>query len=129
MATFMLLLKGGDFSSYSPEDAQKILQDYMGWSQKLRTQGKYKGGDELKEGGRVVSVADGRVVDGPFTETKEVIGGFAVLEAPSLKEAIGPVPSKIEFATHNFGGRSDVLQRGNGRRRRNSRRRRHSRRR
>src|SRR5579871_1333777 len=26
-------------------------------------------------------------VDGPFTETKEVIGGFAILEAPSLKEA------------------------------------------
>ncbi len=27
-------------------------------------------------------------VDGPFTETKEVIGGFAILEAPSLKEAV-----------------------------------------
>jgi hypothetical protein len=27
-------------------------------------------------------------VDGPFTETKEVVGGFAILEAPSLKEAI-----------------------------------------
>src|SRR2546425_13002274 len=82
MATFMLLLKGGDFSGYSPEESQKILQDYLGWSQKLRTQGKYKGGDELKEGGRVVSVADGRVVDGPFTETKEVIGGGFPLEEP-----------------------------------------------
>ena len=28
------------------------------------------------------------VTDGPFTETKEVIGGFAILEAPSLKDAI-----------------------------------------
>ena len=27
--------------------------------------------------------------DGPFTETKEVIGGFAILEAPSMQEAIG----------------------------------------
>jgi|SRR6185369_1995950 len=27
-------------------------------------------------------------IDGPFTETKEVIGGFAILEAPSLEEAI-----------------------------------------
>jgi hypothetical protein len=27
-------------------------------------------------------------VDGPFTEAKEVVGGFAILEAPSLKEAI-----------------------------------------
>jgi hypothetical protein len=28
------------------------------------------------------------VVDGPFTETKEVIGGYAILEAPSKQEAI-----------------------------------------
>ena len=88
MATFMLLLKGGDFTGYSPEESQKILQDYLGWSQKLRTQGKYKGGDELKEGGRVVSVADGRVVDGPFTETKEVIGGYFLIEEPGLEAAI-----------------------------------------
>lgn len=27
-------------------------------------------------------------VDGPFTETKEVVGGFAILEAPSMKEAL-----------------------------------------
>jgi hypothetical protein len=27
-------------------------------------------------------------VDGPFTETREVIGGFAIIEAPSMKEAI-----------------------------------------
>src|SRR5262247_2126130 len=27
-------------------------------------------------------------IDGPFTETKEVIGGFAILEAPSMREAI-----------------------------------------
>jgi hypothetical protein len=29
-----------------------------------------------------------RVIDGPFTETKEVIGGFAILEASSKEEAI-----------------------------------------
>jgi hypothetical protein len=88
MATFMLLLKGGEFSGYSPEDAQKILEDYMGWSQKLRAQGKYKGGDELKDGGRVLSVKDGRVVDGPFTETKEVVGGYFLIEEPNVEAAI-----------------------------------------
>ena len=88
MATFMLLLRGGEFSGYSPEESQKILEDYMGWSQKLRTQGKYKAGDELKGGGRVLSVKDGRVIDGPFTETKEVIGGFFLIEEPNLEAAM-----------------------------------------
>ena len=37
-----------------------------------------------------VRLRDGKLSlrDGPFTETKEVIGGYAILEAPSLKEAI-----------------------------------------
>jgi hypothetical protein len=88
MATFMLLLKGGEFTGYSPEDYQKILQDYFGWSQKLRNQRKYKGGDELKGSGRVLAMKDGRVVDGPFTETKEVVGGYFLIEEPSLEAAI-----------------------------------------
>ena len=43
-----------------------------------------------KEGVRVRS-RYGRLskTEGPFTETKEVIGGYAILEAPSLQEAIG----------------------------------------
>lgn len=41
------------------------------------------------EGARVkLSGGKARVVDGPFTETKEVIGGFAILEAASMEEAI-----------------------------------------
>ena len=88
MATFILLLKGGDFSRYSPEESQKILQDYLGWAEKLRKQGKYKGGDELKADGRVVEVKDGRIVDGPFTETKEVIGGYFLIEEPNFDAAV-----------------------------------------
>jgi hypothetical protein len=40
--------------------------------------------------GRRVRLSKGQltVVDGPFTETKEVIGGFAILEAPSMEQAI-----------------------------------------
>ncbi|WP_343632295.1 YciI family protein [Roseateles sp.] len=42
------------------------------------------------EGARVRLQRGGRltVLDGPFTETKEVIGGYAILEAPTLQEAI-----------------------------------------
>jgi hypothetical protein len=40
--------------------------------------------------GRRVRLRKGQLstVDGPFTETKEVIGGFAILEAPSMQAAV-----------------------------------------
>jgi hypothetical protein len=40
--------------------------------------------------GKRVRLRDGKLttIDGPFTESKEVIGGYAILEAPSMKEAI-----------------------------------------
>jgi hypothetical protein len=60
--------------------------------------------DEMIRSGALVSTAgltptrDGKrlrsnhgkitVTDGPFTETKEVVGGYAILEAPSMKEAV-----------------------------------------
>ena len=88
MAIFMLLLKGGEFSGYSPEEYQKIVQDYFNWSQQLRAEGKFQGGDELKNGGRLISVKDGRTVDGPYTETKEIIGGYFIIEEPDEAAAV-----------------------------------------
>ncbi len=87
MATFMLLLKVGDFTRFSPEEMQKIVMEYFEWGNRLRAEGKYRGGDELKEGGRVLSVRDGRIADGPFAETKEVVGGYFLLEEASLDAA------------------------------------------
>jgi hypothetical protein len=37
--------------------------------------------------GAVVRAQKGRITDGPFSESKEVIGGYAVMEAPSLEAA------------------------------------------
>jgi hypothetical protein len=87
MATFILLLRGGDFTKYSPAEMKTVVQDYYSWSEKLRGQGKNKGGDELKPGGRLISIKNGKPTDGPFTETKEVIGGYFMIEEPSLAAA------------------------------------------
>ena len=88
MATFMLLLRGGRFEDYSPEEMQKIVEDYFSWGEKLRGQGKHRGGDELKTGGRLLSVEKGRAVDGPFTETKEVVGGYFLIEERDMAAAV-----------------------------------------
>src|SRR5688572_12192588 len=87
MATFMLLLRGGDFTKYTPEEMQKIVEDYISWGDRLRQNGKSRGGDELKEGGRLIAMKDGRAIDGPFTETKEVVGGYYLIEESDLGKA------------------------------------------
>lgn len=89
MPKFLLLLKGGDFQKYTPEEMQRILEDYMGFSARLAQAGKLLAGEELQENGRLISLKDGKpvVTDGPFAETKEVIGGFWLIEEPHMESA------------------------------------------
>jgi hypothetical protein len=44
-------------------------------------------GDALKPGGRLVH-ADDTVTDGPFAESKELVGGYCMVEAPDLEAAV-----------------------------------------
>ena len=88
MAKFVLLLKSGDFTEYSPEDMQRIVEKYLNWSQQLRDKNQHLAGEELSSNGRVVTVKNGKVVDGPFAETKESVGGFWLIEAENLEQAV-----------------------------------------
>ena len=88
MPDFMLLFRGGEAESKSPEEMQKIVEKYIAWVRELRTQGKYKAGDELQPNGRIVSSVRGTIVDGPFVETKEAVGGYFLIEAADYNEAV-----------------------------------------
>jgi hypothetical protein len=90
MAKFMLLIRGGDEATrdYTPEQAQQVLQRYIDWAARLRAEGRNHGGEELKMGGKLVRMRGGQaVVDGPYAETKEAIGGYFIIEAADLDEA------------------------------------------
>ena len=81
MAQFVLMLRdNGSFpADISPEEIQQIIQRYTDW--KTKVQGK---GQKLFDGeGRVVVRKDGgiAVTDGPYVESKEVLGGYFLLEA------------------------------------------------
>lgn len=88
MAGYVLLLKSGEYTGYSPEEMQKILERYIGWMNQLRSEGRYRAGEELNRTGRVLRSQGKRVVDGPFTETKEAVGGFFLIEAKDYDEAV-----------------------------------------
>jgi hypothetical protein len=88
--TFMLLLRGGVSNrDLSPEQLQRQIERYMSWIEKLRTQGHFVAGEPLEETGKVLSGKEGNTVtDGPFTESKEEIGGYFILRATDLDAAV-----------------------------------------
>jgi hypothetical protein len=90
VAQFMLLIRGGDeaFAQFTPEQMQQTLGQYFAWSDRLRKEGRLVGADQLADGGRTVRARDGQlVIDGPFTETKDAVGGYYQIEAADEAEA------------------------------------------
>ncbi len=72
----------------SAEERQQLMTRWNSWYDDLATEGKAIGGTPLELEIRIVSGARGeRVVDGPFAETKEAIGGYVMLMVSGLDEA------------------------------------------
>ncbi len=93
MAKFMLLLheNPASLAETSPAEIQRIIQEYSAWREGLVAAGRLAGGEKLKdEGGKSLSLIEGRVrvVDGPYSEAKEVIGGYFAIEAGDYDEAV-----------------------------------------
>src|SRR3954468_19964158 len=89
-AEYLLLFRGtGWANGLSPEEMQAEAGKFMAWFERLKLEGKCKGGQPLQRQGRLVSGAGGRnVVDGPFAESKEAIGGYFSIEASDMDEAV-----------------------------------------
>ena len=81
----------GTFADISPEEMQAVVQRYHAWSMELAGAGRLLMGEKLKDGeGKVLRGPAGAmsVTDGPFVETKEIIGGFWIVEADDLEHAV-----------------------------------------
>ncbi|HEX9895901.1 MAG TPA: YciI family protein [Gemmatimonadales bacterium] len=92
MPRFLMVARDDNaaFASLGPAETQAVIQKYIAWSQGLRASGNLQLGEKLRDGeGRVVSRRNGKlhVTDGPFVETKEILGGFWLLEASSYDQA------------------------------------------
>ena len=88
---FMVVLQGSlkDWKDLSPEESQKILEKYYAWVNGLKEQNRFKGGDPLKDGHfKLTPKGKEVVVDGPFTESKETLTGYFLVEAEDEKEII-----------------------------------------
>ena len=86
---YMLLFRGNDwYKSLSPEETQKVTDQWMAWFKRLTDQGKAVAGNPLEREGKIVSGKNRVVSDGPFAESKEAIGGYFLLDVGSLDEAV-----------------------------------------
>jgi hypothetical protein len=92
MPSFMLLLYGNPetWANFGPEDIQKAIQKYMAWGDKLRGSGALLGSHKLADDVGKVMRGQGkvRVTDGPYSETKEVLGGYYLIKAANYNEAV-----------------------------------------
>lgn len=101
MARFMVMARdGGEYPGMSPEEIQAIIQRYIDWSEGLRRDGRMLGGEKLTEGdGRVLRRDAGALVvtDGPYVESKEVLGGFWIVTADDYDECVRVVSGSPHF--------------------------------
>ncbi|OJJ23422.1 hypothetical protein BKI52_03415 [marine bacterium AO1-C] len=90
MKEFMVFIKneGNPVAKLSPEQQQAHVQKVGAYIKELTNSGKMKAAQPLEMEGVVISQKDGKFIDGPFNETKEVIVGYYHILATSLEEAI-----------------------------------------
>lgn len=90
MPRFMFVYRGGheEMEEASSEEMQQVMQMWMDWIQEGNEAGwMVDGGDGLKPEGAIVN-PDLSVMDGPFPESKELVGGYSMVDAPNLSTAI-----------------------------------------
>ena len=91
---YMLLVNSDEagYLAMSDEDRAALMQEYADYTTGLRESGAFVDGNQLQptSTATTVRVRDGErlITDGPFAETKERLGGYFLIEADSLDEAI-----------------------------------------
>jgi len=85
-----LLLSRTDewYKELPPAELQRVIADNHAWYERLIAEGKARPGVALARAGAIVSGHKPAIVDGPFAESKEAIGGTLLLDVDTLEEAI-----------------------------------------
>jgi hypothetical protein len=89
MAKFLFVYRGDGTAAdrMTPEEMQQHMQKWQNWiSEGLQKGWIIDAGDALTKEGRVVK-AKKVVMDGPFVEAKEIVGGFSIVQADTIDAA------------------------------------------
>jgi hypothetical protein len=86
-AEFLVISRGQWDSTLSRKEKQNVIDQFYAWLEQLVADGKMKRGQRLTYEGKAIG-RQGAITDGPFGESKEVIGGYWFILANSLDEAV-----------------------------------------
>src|SRR5262245_17690292 len=108
MPQYMLLLYDdpSGWPKLSPDEMQKAIEKYLAWTKKPFTVDSKRLG---MDAGKVMRSHNGgpRTTDGPYSETKEVLGGFYLIEAADYDEAVARTADHPHL---EYGGNIEVRQ-------------------
>ena len=90
MSNFLYLFRGGDadWKKAPPEVVEAHMQKWGAWMGGLKEKGKLIDGLPLSGEGKVVEKAGEVITDGPFAEGAEVVGGYLIVTADGLNDAV-----------------------------------------
>ena len=99
MAKFMFLQRGdcSNRPQMTPEQMQARMKSCMDWMQSGQEEGWLLDPGAPLSGGSAVVGPDLNVIDGPFAESKELVGGYTMVEAPDLATACDLAKRTIEM--------------------------------
>lgn len=84
-AEYLVISRGQWDKSLSRDEIQNAIDQFYAWLDRLVDEGRMKRGQRLMDEGK--TVARNVITDGPFGESKEVIGGYWFILAHNLDEA------------------------------------------
>ena len=88
MSEFLFLYRGPRATG-TPEQMQQVMQKWISWMNELQAKGNLKDrGVPLERTGKIVRGEQKAVLDGPFAEAKDVVGGYSIVEAKDLAHAV-----------------------------------------
>jgi len=82
---YLVISRGQWDATASAQDIQRAIDGFYEWLDQMIAQGKMRTGQRLARAGKVVSKQ--AIMDGPFSEGKEVIGGYWFIHADTLEQA------------------------------------------
>ena len=88
MEKFLYLFRGVAPMGDTYNLPQEQMQKWMKWMESLGQKGILVGGEPLQSTGKFVSGSKKVVTDGPFVEAKELVGGYLVVNAKDINDAV-----------------------------------------
>lgn len=107
MKNFLLLLHEDmeQMQELSPKEMEALIGAHMAWAKKLAEEGYLVAGDGLEETGIQIKGKDCVIKDGPYLESKEMIGGYYLLQAENME---GIIAIAKECPCHLWGGTTEI---------------------